>query len=141
MARDVNLILDSGSTITANGQTTAIDTEGGFYAIVRELFGAITGTSPTLDTDLEVSIDGGSNYFKVASIPQLVGTDDDIEIARVAYIPRPASGQTVTKVRLSDVVSGTSPSFARTNSYLEPLVSLAVPAIDEGLSQGLAALT
>lgn len=141
MARDINLRLANAADLTATGQQTAVDTEGGFFAIARLNNALITGTTPLFDFDIEASIDGGSTYFKIGSFPQLDGADDNIEIARPVYIPRPASGQTITKVRLQYTVSGTTPVCNDTTVYLEPMVSLGVPAVDEQLASGLAKLT
>ncbi len=140
MARDVNLVLDSGQTLAATANTTAIDTEGGLFALFRLFGGTFGGTTPTLDIDLEVSTDGGSNYYKVGSMPQLDDGDDDIEIARVAYIPKLGSSQTVTKVRLAYTVTGTSPSFVIDKIFLEPLSGAVPPAVDENLGVGLSKL-
>ncbi len=140
MVRDVNLVLDSGQTVTATSQTTAIDVEGGMYCDFRLFMGTCTGTTPTLDADLEVSIDGGSNYYKVGSIPKLDESDDDIVIARVAFIPKPASGQTVTKVRLNYTVGGTSPSYGIDKAFLEPITGAVPKALDVNLAEGIAKL-
>lgn len=143
MVRDVNLRLENAVTRSTSGNSTAIDTEGGFYALARIFFGAITGTTPTDDISVGVSIDGGSTYFNAGKLPQIVGTDDNLEIARPVYIPRPASGQTVTKVRLQHIVAGTTPSYIYT-AWLEPLVSLGVPGGEDNRSatdnKGVAAL-
>ena len=141
MVRDVNLKMrDSGTPLGASGSSAAIDTEGGFYAAFRFTGGTITDADETFAVVIEASIDGGSNYFPIAALPGIVAADDAIEIARVGYIPRPASGQTVTKVRLTWVAAGTTPSWP-VNVYCEPLVSLGVPAVDEQLAVGLAKLT
>jgi hypothetical protein len=142
MARDENLILAaSGTPLTTSGSSTAIDTEGGFFAIVRFIGGTITDADETFDVDIEASIDGGSNYYPIGSLPQIVGADDDIRIARPVYIPQfPPASQTATKVRLTWVAGGTTPSWP-VDVFIEPMTSLGVPQVDEDLSEGLAALT
>lgn len=142
MARDVNLKLaDAGTPIASTTALTAIDTEGGWTGMVRVMLGTVTDADETLNLTVECSKDGGSNYFHICEFPQFVAADDNIEIARMAYFPRPASGQTSLKVRLkARAVAGTTPSFPIT-AYLEPLVSLAPPAMDEQLAQGVALLT
>ena len=137
MVRDVNLkLLDAATPITTSTNQTAKDTEGGFRADVRLYIGTITDADETLALHLDASTDGGSTYFQIASFPGIVATDDGLEIARAAYVPYPDPGQTVTKVRTRSVVAGTTPSFPIT-AYLEPLVSLAVPATDEtGVATG-----
>lgn len=142
MARDVDLKLaDDGTPIDSTTALAAINTEGGFPAMVRAFLGTVTDADETMNLTVEASIDGGSNYFHIGEFPGFVAGDDDIEIARLVYVPRPASGQTVTKVRLkARAVAGTTPSFPIT-AYLEPLVSLAPPAVDEALAEGIALLT
>ena len=64
--------------------------------------------------------------------------DSDVEIARVVYIPVPASGQTVTKVKISTrVAGGTVTTAPILQAYLEPLVSLGIPAVDKDLGVGV----
>ncbi len=141
--RDVNLQLaDAATPITATGQATEVDTEGGFYAIVRfEVGDPITDANETFDFLVMASIDGGSNYFQIGAIRQIVDGDEDLIKSVPVYVPRfPPATQTVTKVRLEYVVAGTTPSLLL-NCWLEPMVSLGVPAIDEGLNNGLAELS
>lgn len=142
MARDVNLKLaDAGTPITSTTALAAINTEGGGFAWVHIQLGTVTDADETMSLTVECSIDGGSNYFHIGEFPGFVAADDNISISRPIYIPRPASGQTVTKVRLkARAVAGTTPSFPIT-SYIEPIISLAPPAMDEMLAQGLANLT
>lgn len=140
--RDVNLKLsDSGTPIVNTTALAAIDTEGGFYANISVQLNVVTDADETMSLTVEASKDGGSNYFHICEFPGFVAADDNIHIARSCYIPRPASGQSVTKVRLkARAVAGTTPSFPIT-SYIEPLLSLGPPAIDEVLAQGVANLT
>ncbi len=132
MVRDVNLAFITGATALAGTgvKGSVIDTEGGFWATVRMLLGTCTGT-PEVSVAVQVSTDGGSNYYHVGQFPILNEDDDDIEIARAVYIPRSDSDQTVTKVRLNTVVSsGGTPVVPCNFAFLEPLVSIATPAID-----------
>lgn len=140
--RDVNLQLaDSATPITVTSSQTAVNTEGGFFAVVRLEGGTITDANETFDIDIEASIDGGSNFFKIATFRQIVAADDDIIISRPVYVPRfPPATQTETQIRLTATVAGTTPSNAM-NAWLEPMLSLGVPAIDEGLNNGLAELS
>ena len=141
--KDVNLQLaDAATPITATGSGTAIDTEGGFYGIVRfECGDPITDANETFDFTVMASIDGGSNYFQIGAIRQIVDGDEDMAKSIPVYVPRfPPATQTVTKVRLEYVVAGTTPSLPL-NCWLEPMLSLAVPAIDETLKNGLAELS
>ncbi len=140
MARDVNLALITGATAMAGtgAKGSVIDTEGGFWATVRMLLGTCTGTSVLVEVKVEASIDGGSNYYHVGQFPILDESDDDVEIARPVFIPKPASGQTVTKVRLNTVSSaGSSPVVPCNRADLEPLVSLGIPGVDAELGIGV----
>ncbi len=141
--RDVNLQLaDAATPITATGQATAVDTEGGFYAVVRfECGDPITDANETFDFLVMASINGGGNYYQIGAIRQIVDGDEDLVKSIPVYVPRfPPATQTATKVRLEYVVAGTTPSLLL-NCWLEPMLSLAVPAIDEGLNNGLAELS
>lgn len=147
MAKDTNLaLLTTATAYTASGVIGAGEawagiraTEGGFMVAVRVYAGAMTGTNPTCDLDIQVRRDG-TNWRSVGKFPQLVDTDDNVEIARLAYIPRPDSGQAVTSIRLYATIGGTTPSFTFNRVDVEPLVSLGVPAADETLGIGLAKL-
>jgi len=141
MVKDVNLRLANAADITATGQQTAVDTEGGFRADVSLQTAAITGTTPTARFQVEASIDGCSTYFHIGEFPLLDGADDDIRIMRSVYVPKPASGQTVTKVRLAYIITGTTPVYNDVTAYLEPMLSLAAKETDVDLAEGLAKLT
>lgn len=142
MARDVNLAFITGATAMAGtgAKGSVIDTEGGFFGIVRMFLGTCSGTSVLVEVKVEVSIDGGSNYYHIGQFPILDEDDDDVEIARPVYIPKPTLSSTVTttKVRLNTVSSaGSSPVVPCNAAYLEPLVSLAAPAVDVDLGVGV----
>ena len=140
MVRDVNLQLISGATAMAGtgAKGSVVDTEGGFFAIVSALLGTCTGTTVVVSVAVQASIDGGSNYFHIGQFPILDEDDDDIEISRAVWVPKPNSSNTTTKVRLNTVVStGSSPVVPFNQAFLEPLVSLAGPGIDLELTQGV----
>jgi len=140
--RDKNLQLrDYTAPLVASGSTTAIECEGGFYAIVRCVGKIITDADEKFDLVVEASVDDEAKYGKIGAFPQIVATDDGIVIARVVYVPRPilATPVEVTHVRITWVSEGTTPSWP-VDIWLEPLVSLAPPARDEGLLQGLCEL-
>ena len=144
MVRDVNLQLISGAIAMAGTgvKGSVVDTEGGFFALVSMLLGTCTGT-PEVSVAIQASIDGGSNYFHIGQFPILDEDDDDIEISRVVWVPKPTlASSLVTKVRLNTVVSsGGSPVVPVNQAFLEPLVSLAGPGIDLELTQGVEKLT
>jgi hypothetical protein len=112
---DINLQL-AAANLTATGQTTAIDVEGGVFAeMLMWPSAAITGTTPTFDTVIEASVDGGSTYKSIGKMPQVTGANLAVgkRIARPVFIPRPTGTNRFTKVRLNDTVAGTTPVFPR----------------------------
>jgi hypothetical protein len=140
MPRDVNLVLDD-ATVYAAGTTpsTAILTEGGKFALVHMRVTAISTTGDTLDTTIQASRDGGSTWFSIGQFPQIDETEDGLFVSRPVYVPQPEAGQTRTQVRLNHIIS--AGGAATLSSWLEPLLSLAPPALDEVRLEGLAALT
>ena len=137
MPRDENLALERKATpVTATGQGTAVDTEGGFFCVVRIQGGTITDADETFDLIVQASIDGGTNYRNIGAFPQIVAADDDVEVARPVYVPKPDSSNTVTKVRTDWTVAGTTPSNAM-DVWLEPMLSLGIPGVDEQLTIGV----
>lgn len=143
MVRDVNLALIIAATAMqgTGDKGSVVDTEGGFWATVRMLLGTCTGTTVVCDVHILCSTDGGSNYYHIGQFPKIDESDSDVELARPIYIPRPASGQTVTKVKLATrTSSGTTPVVPCENAFVEPLTSLGAPAVDESLDSGVAKL-
>ncbi len=140
MALDTDLELDGGQTLDATATTTAIDVEGGFFATFRIWLGAITPNAASLVSLLQVSVNGGTNYFSVGSWPTIDGLDDNINLARCAFIPKPKGTNKVTKVRMSYTVSGSSPSIIIKKVFLEPIIGAVPPAVDVDLEEGLALL-
>lgn len=141
MAKDEDLKLaDDGTPLTTSSSTTAIECEGGFFAVVRCYGGTLTDADETFDLTVEASVDDEATFGSIGAFPQIVGTDDDIEIARVVYVPPPTIGTaTRTHVRITWVGGGTTPSWPVT-IFLEPLLSLAAPEIDLDQIKGLAEL-
>lgn len=140
MARDTNLELVATTvTVTATGDIgDEKDTEGGFFAMVRLFLGTVTGAAVVLDVAVLCSIDGGATDFNIGQFPTIDEADDDIEIARVVYIPKPDSSNTITKVKINArVVTGTAPSIPIKRAFIEPLVSLGAPGVDQQLTVGV----
>lgn len=141
-ARDANLVFLAPNTTpkTASGIIgAAVQCEGGFFALARLKFGVIgAGTTPTYDITIEASLDAGTTYYKIGQFPRVVNTEDEMEIARPVWVPRPdpakttvALGKGVVYVRLYGTVGGTV-SCIVSWAVLEPLVDLAGPAADLG---------
>lgn len=138
--RDVDLmLLDPDTGVTALSASAvigaAVDTEGGFFALVRIKFGTIeAGTSPTLDITIEASLDDETTWFHIGAFPQLDNLDDDIEIARPVWIPLADVKATTpvyhVAVRIYGTITGTA-DYDISWAYIEPLLALACPAGDE----------
>jgi len=138
-ARDLNLKLVEDGSITATGNSaTTKDTEGGFLAWVTLLLGAISGTSITWDIYVQASPDGGSTYYMIGKFQQIDESDDELFLRIPVYVPRPESGQTVTTCRLKYTLAGGASTMVVTDVFLEPMVSLAVPAGDDDRETGAA---
>jgi hypothetical protein len=108
---DRNLILRESAAVTADGNTTAIDVEGGSMAEWAIRIGAVTGTSPTMTLWLQVSKDGGSTYTDLIGTPSLDTNDANQPLARLVYLPRPTGTNKLLKVRTRADAGGTTPSF------------------------------
>lgn len=126
-AIDSNLVITNGA-ITADGDSTAIDVEGGSIAEYVVIFTAVSGTSPTCSINLKCSIDGGSNYYTLMILPTLDDGDEysttsdprEGVLARLVYIPRGNSSNKLVKVKETFDVGGTTPSFTL-KTFLSPL--------------------
>jgi hypothetical protein len=146
MAKDVNLrILDAATPYTTSAiRGAAVATEGGFYALVTLIVGTITGTGSD-DLTIEACTNAdGATYKKIGAFPQLKVADTLLGyISRVCYIPKVSAARMAlaaanrnTLVRLAGTVVGTS-SVTLSQIFVEPLTSLAPPAVDSDLGQGL----
>lgn len=129
MPYDVNLILDQGHTITADGDGPVLDCEGGQLVWVRNYWGAMSGGGSTLDVRVLVSSDAGSNYYMYGKFQQLGPTNDNLEAAIPVYIPPPQTPGQMVKVKLNFDIGG-SGTYILTLSAIEPMVSLAPPDLD-----------
>lgn len=138
MVYDANLELDAGRTVTADESTNYIEAEGGALMWACLKMGAMSGTTPTFDARVQHSPDGGTTYYMAGKHQRFADTDDD-KFSRIpVYIPRPETKGAKVRVRMNYDVGGTSPSFAVTKAWLEPMLSLAPEATDESLLEGAA---
>ena len=140
MPRDVNLVLDPGRTVTASESEDYVEVEGGAFCLATLIGAAFAGASTTLDAYVMFSPDVGTTYYMAAKFQQLGPTNDNIETRIVCYIPRPTVKTNPVRVRIKYVVAGSAPSYAISRVFLEPMVSLAPPDIDESLAIGLRTL-
>src|SRR3990167_3791143 len=138
MAIDASLILEQGQTIVADGNSDYIEVEGGGLVWVHMFWGAMSGGSTTCDVRVMVSPDAGTTYYMKGKFQQVGPSDDSKEDRIPVYIPEPETKGTKVRVRLNYDVAGSAPSYAVTLCAIEPMTSLAVPAIDEQLEQGAA---
>lgn len=142
MALDVNLVLDPGQTVTADGNSDYVECEGGFLAWARLWTGAMSGGSTTCDIRIMASYDLGVNYYMVAGgkFQTLGPTNDNIYLAIPVAIGWPTTATNKVRVRVNYDVGGGSPSYAIVLCALDPMTSLSLPAIDLTQQTGAAAL-
>ena len=136
---DVNLDLfddDMNDANEGNGTAVTLDGPGPYDAELHVAFGAVTGTNPTFDAALQVSVDGGSNWVETATLRQFTdadapeGGESRFHFSRPVFIPRvprPSSPAWSTaspdsvQVRLVSAVTGSStPQFADCLVWLAP---------------------
>lgn len=92
---------------TASGKSAEFFTNGPVTAIVIEVrVTASSGTTPTLDIDLEDTFDS-TNWNKVSDINASNLTTTGTTVKRINLIDTPTTG----KLRLNYTIGGTTPSF------------------------------
>lgn len=92
---------------TASGQSDQFNVGGYASAAVIEIqVTAASGTSPTLDVDLEDTFDG-TNWNKVTDINSAAITAAGVTVVRLNLADTP----TTNRLRLNYTVGGTTPSF------------------------------
>lgn len=129
---DAALMLVTATTVTIDGQSNAIDIEGGDVECAWYIaIGTVTGATFTFLESIQCSIDGGSNYYKLMTMPLLDINDANQQIGRLVYIPRPNSSNRFVKVRIDHDVTNTT-SVVMT-SFLRP--------VGDGMDRGLEYLT
>lgn len=138
MAIDLALVLDQDYVVAADENRPYIEVPGGILCWAGLHTGAMSGGSTTFDVRVQASPDGGSNYYMIGKFQQL-GPSDDSKILRIpVYVPQPEDPDVPVRVRLNYDVAGASPSYAVALAYLDPMVDVSPPAIDEELEQGCA---
>lgn len=129
---DTELRAESNLTDANDGNHTAVEVEGPVLAEFHAMWELPTGTSPTLDMNIEVSRDGGSTFTVAASTRQFTESDapgddeDKFHVSIPVYIPKDTQADAYsgslnrTSVRLNTVVAGTTPVFPNFQSWLAP---------------------
>ena len=100
----------ASAAITSNSTTAAITPTAGCSYIVSIPVTAVTGTTPTLDINIDESDDTGTNWETVYSFPRITATGS---------YRSPKLSFTGNRVRYSQTVTGTSPSFTRAINRLQ----------------------
>lgn len=135
MPIDSALILRAAADIDSGDSpetTTAIEVEGGSIADVVLTWTGKSGTSPTLDVELEVSVDGGSTYEDLIKFRQFDENDVPTSprtrfvVRRPVWIPQNtqsdawAGSLRRTLVRIRSTIGGSStPTFTAFEAYLD----------------------
>lgn len=136
---DVNMVLDAGSTVTADGSGDPIPVEGAGLVWACVQGGAMSGASTTLDVRVQFSPDNKVNYYMAGKGQQFGPTDDNKFLRFPIYLPEPeVQGQAGYPlwVRVNYDVAGSSPSYAITKVWLEPILGLGPIEPDETLNEG-----
>ena len=106
-----SIIADVASAaITATTTTSALTPTFGCSYMVNIPVTAATGTSPTLDVNVQESDDSGTNWFTVYSFPRITAT---------GIYRSPKLAFNGNRVRYVQTVGGTTPSFTRAINRLQ----------------------
>lgn len=100
----------ASAALTTTTTTSALSPTYGTSYEVNIPVTAVTGTSPTLDVNIEESDDTGGNWFVVYSFPRITATG----IYRSPKLPMIGN-----RVRYVQTVGGTGPSFTRAINRLQ----------------------
>jgi hypothetical protein len=104
-----NVVDVASAALTSTTTTNATPSFGCSYEVNIPVT-AVTGTSPTLDVNIEESDDASTNWFTVYSFPRITATG----IYRSPKLPL-----TGNRVRYVQTVGGTGPSFTRAINRLQ----------------------
>jgi hypothetical protein len=100
----------ASAALTTTTTTAALTPTFGVSYEVNIPVTAVTGTTPTMDVDVEESDDGGTNWYKVYSFPR---------ITAIGIYRSPRLAFNGNRVRYAQTVTGTSPSFTRAINRLQ----------------------
>jgi hypothetical protein len=102
--------IQSAAITTTTTSTPTITPTSGCSYIISIPVTAASGTSPTMDTDVEESDDTGTNWFKVYSFPRITGT---------GMFRSPKLAFSGNRIRYVQTVGGATPSFTRSINRLQ----------------------
>src|SRR5436190_23476231 len=111
---DVNLVLDAGSTVTADVSGDPIPVEGAGLCWACLKMGAMSGASTTFDARVQFSPDNKVTYYMAGKAQQFGPTDDNKLVKFPVYLPEPeVQGQAGYPhwVRPNYDVAGGTPSY------------------------------
>lgn len=100
----------ASAAITTTANTSAITPTFGCSYTVTIPVTAVSGTSPTMDVDIQESDDSGVNWYTVYSFPRITATGV-YRSSKLAF-----NGN---RVRYVQTIGGTSPSFTRAINRLQ----------------------
>ena len=100
----------SSVAITVTANSASISPTAGCSYIVSVPVTVVSGTTPTLDIDIEESDDTGVNWYKVYSFPRITAT---------GIYRSPKIAFNGNRVRYAQTVGGTTPSFTRAINRLQ----------------------
>lgn len=122
----ITKVLLASGALTATGTTSNITLPlCDSYTIIQDITAA-SGTSPTLDTALQVTVDGGTTWYSVMRFAQVTAANTQ----RITFQPIQGRGEASSQAALADTggqvtanqplsqlvrfkytIAGTSPSF------------------------------
>ena len=103
----------SAAITTTTTTATLSPTYGNAYQVNIPVT-AVSGTTPTMDIEIQESRDGGTNWIPIYDFPRITATGS---------YNSPMLQSTGTKVRYVQTISGTTPSFTRAINRLQQSVS------------------
>ena len=95
------------TTTTTSGPYTP--TYGTAYQVLIDVT-AVSGTTPTMDTVIQESRDGGTNYVSIYAFPRITATGS---------YSSPVFYATGNRVQYVQTIAGTTPSFTRANYRIQ----------------------
>ena len=139
MTMDTNLRLDAGQTLTNEAQTTAINVEGGRFAIAHVRLGTLAANGDALNIRLQYQPDG-TNWYTCPGgrFEQILGTHDSRYLKVPVFIPKNDTKGSLTPVRLEyELSENATESFVIAEAWLTPLLSLSPDAaVDVAQAEG-----